>query len=32
VLEWMVEVGDFNAPPPPSKYVDRGYLEKATQR
>ncbi|SRR5579884_115482 len=31
VLAWMVEVGDFKEAPPPGKYVDRTYLEKASQ-
>jgi ABC-type nitrate/sulfonate/bicarbonate transport system substrate-binding protein len=31
VLAWMVEVGDFKDAPPPAKYVDRGYWEKATR-
>jgi ABC-type nitrate/sulfonate/bicarbonate transport system substrate-binding protein len=31
VLAWMVEVGDFKEAPPPGKYVDRSYLEKASR-
>lgn len=31
ILEYMVDVGDFKEPPAPSKYIDRGYWEKATR-
>jgi NitT/TauT family transport system substrate-binding protein len=31
VLAWMVEIDEFKQAPPPSKYVDRTYWEKATR-
>jgi NitT/TauT family transport system substrate-binding protein len=31
IMEYMVDVGDFQTPPPASKFIDRSYWQKATQ-